>query len=122
AVMAEVALVDRLDADGVRRVAELGEDGLPLRKLERGGGPQRALASGLVDDRVERISRGRSQRPPPPSRRRPRPRAPARRTSPRTATARRTRRARAGGGRAPRTARCRTTAHRRSSAPAGRRA
>src|SRR5438270_832882 len=54
AVVEEVALVDRLDAERVPRLGKQREDRLVFLLLggPRRGNPDRALASGLADDRV----------------------------------------------------------------------
>ena len=112
AVVEEVALVDRLEPDGEALLGERREDRLLLALLRRakGGRPELALAPGLDGDRLPERRRARAKelarrldRALDLGRRR----GPSRRTSPRTGTARRRRRARAGGGRARRSARCR---------------
>jgi hypothetical protein len=58
AVVEEVALVDRLEAERVPLVGERREDGLQLALVlgPEGLGPERALARGLPGDRVPRGS------------------------------------------------------------------
>src|SRR5436305_12262232 len=118
AVVKEVALVDRLDAEGVPRLGKQGEDRLVLLLLgwPRRGNPERALAAGLADDRVPWIT-GRSRQRPRSSGRSRRRRARATGTSPRTGSERRRCRARAGDEKARRTGRRRRPAPRRSRAP-----
>jgi hypothetical protein len=54
AVVEEVALVDRLEAEREARLGERREDsdGLPVARLEERGGPEVALARRLVGDRL----------------------------------------------------------------------
>jgi hypothetical protein len=55
-VMAEVTLVDRLDAECEAFVAKGREDRLALRVRPRDVRPQRRLAAGLVDDQIPELS------------------------------------------------------------------
>jgi hypothetical protein len=57
-VVAEVPLVDRLEPDRVRVVAQQREDRLPFGITPRRGRPQRAFAAGLFRDGAPEVSLG----------------------------------------------------------------
>ena len=59
-VVKEIALVERLDPEGVAVFAEWGEDGLALLLVSRAQRrrPELALAAGLSRDRVPQVSSG----------------------------------------------------------------
>jgi hypothetical protein len=57
AVVAEVALVDRLEPERESCVAQGGEDRLALGIIARRVAPQRALAGGLLGDLVPEVNR-----------------------------------------------------------------
>ena len=114
-VVDEVALVDRLEAERVPRRAERGEDRRAIRLRRARQSAQRLLSSAappaISSQRSAIEARDGGDRPLDLARRR----APSTGRAPRTATAGSRRPARAGGGTARRSARCRTPARRRSS-------